>query len=81
MKIIKWVTSDHEIEIYLKPKDIEVISQEPQDGSLKHWLIQMDDIAIFLKGTSQSMIDRMGAKQVEVVAEALREIAYRLESQ
>ncbi len=78
MKFTKWVTCDHQIEIHIKPEDINVIFDEPQDGSLKHWLTQLNDVAIFLRGTPTSVIAKLNKAQADTIAEALWEISDRI---
>lgn len=82
MKVKKWVTCDHEVEIDISSDDIEVISGELQDNfqedNFRRWLIQMNDIAIFLEGVPKKILREFSAKQADAIARGLRKLADRL---
>jgi cytidylate kinase len=72
------VQSWHDIEVTIKPEDIEVIFDNLDDGTLTTWLIQLNDVAIFLKGTPNIILNSLSEKQANVIIEALMEICERI---
>lgn len=78
MKIKKIAQPLIEVEFEIGAEDITIIFDEPHDNNLDHWLRQMNDIAVFLKGTSPSIIGQLNQAQGELIAGALRELADRI---
>ncbi len=74
----QWITTEHEIRMNINKEDINVIFSDPDEGTLKSWLMQMNDIAIFLKGTPDSMLCKLTRKQKATIANTLTDIAKRL---
>ena len=81
MKKIVSVQSWHDIEVTIGVEDVQVIFDHPDDGSLKAWLIQLNDVAIFLKGTPESLLQKLSPNQARVIHSALNDICERILSQ
>lgn len=81
MKIKRWVTCDHQVEINIAPEDIEVIFMSMFDNVLKTWLIQLNNVVIFLKGTPDATIKQLNSNQLGIITEALRDLANRFEQE
>jgi len=77
MKVTKIVTCEHEVEFNISTDDIEVI-YDNQPESIRAWLKQMNDIAIFLKGSPQEFIDKLSYTQAMTISEGLIGLARKL---
>ena len=77
VKKSKWQTIDIEVEMEIGPDDIEVIFTDPDDCTQKQYMRQLNDVAIFLKGTPDSMIKTFTKAQVDVICAALWDISDR----
>jgi hypothetical protein len=72
------VTSEHEVEIHISPYDIELIYERSNREAIDSWLRQMNDIAVFLKGSPAWLIDELSTNQAMTIAEAIVGIARTL---
>lgn len=78
MKKTVSVQSWHDIEVTIGPEDIQVIFDDPDDDTLKAWLIQLNDVAIFLKGTPNIILNQLSENQANMITTALTEICDRI---
>ena len=79
MKKTVSVQAWHDIEITIGCEDIQVIFENPDDDSLKAWLVQLNDVAIFLKGTPKSTLEKLSPNQARVIHSALIDICDRIQ--
>ena len=70
MIVNKVVTCENEVEIHISPDDIELIYERENRETLDSWLRQMNDIAVFLKGSPAWLIDELSNNQAITIAEA-----------
>lgn len=78
MKKTVSVQSWHDIEVTIGVEDIEVIFDNPDEDTLKAWLIQLNDVAIFLKGTPEITLNQLSQVQADMIIKALTEICDRI---
>lgn len=78
MKKTVSVQSWHDIEVTIGVDDVQVIFDNLDDGTLTAWLIQLNDVAIFLKGTPNIILNSLSEKQANVIIEALTVICERI---
>lgn len=78
MKITKNITKEFDVTVELTSHDIEVIYLEAQPLDLGVYLKQLNDVAIFLNGTSSLIISQLSRAQAETIAVALAGLADRM---
>ena len=78
MRIKKNILCNHEVEFNIIHEDIEVIYLAMQPGDLGSWLKQLNDVAIFLRGSPVKVLNQLSSAQAHAISDALTEIAVRI---
>lgn len=75
MKIYRTVNQEIEVEIDLTVDDIEVIYLGMEPDDLDTYLKQLNDVAIFLRGTPVKVQNQLSVAQAQAIAGALADLA------